>query len=512
MQKSRLYYSLKNTVFGILTQTVTLILTFTNRSLFIRFLTVEYLGCNGLFSNILSMLSLAELGIGPAIVYSLYKPIADNNKQKIQAYMNAYKKAYFVIAGVIAIAGLCLIPILPYIIDNTTNIAVGELRIIYVLFLSNTVLSYFFTYKRSLLSASQHEYINSLNTTKFNIIRNILQIILLYFTRSYYAYLLAMILCTVLSNISVSRKCDKLFPYINGNKEKLHRKEKKQLYKYVLAQTSHKVGGIVVSSTDNLLITLLVKNGIYLVGLYSNYLMIISAVKGILTTIFNSLTGSIGNLNTENNIQRRKKVFDDIFFLSCFFYGVSGICIMCLIQDFIKLWLGDIYLLNTGVILIVIINYFVTGLRTPCQLYNTTLGLFWNDRFKPWIEAAINLIASVILIHFYGLIGVFLGTLISTMTTSFWVEPYLLYKYGFQMKLRNYFFNYGKYILETIIIGTVLYTFSQKIICINWVIWIAKAFGITFISCLLFILFNIKRPEMKDLIIRIKNLFGARSS
>lgn len=508
--QNRVQKSAKNVVWGLITYCVTLILTFVNRTIFIQFLKVEYLGCNGLFSNILSMLSLAELGIGAAIVYSLYKPLAEDDIKSVQAYMNTYKNAYWLISGIISVVGLCLVPVLPYIVDQDTGIGYGELRIIYSLFLLNAVLSYFFAYKRSLLSAAQYEYINSLNNTVFAILRNLLQVVLLFFTHNYYVYLGVAIVCTLISNYVVSRKCDRIFPYLKKNNEKLDKPRKKQLYKYVLAQSSHKVGGIVVSGTDNLLITTLVANGLYIVGLYSNYVMIISSIRGVISIIFSSLTGSIGNLNTEKNIGKRKKVFDDIFFATHILYSFSAICIFCLIQDFVTLWLGESYTLDLAIVLVVLINYVIGGLRTPCQIYNTTLGLFWNDRFKPWIEAAINLIASVILIRFFGMVGVFLGTLFSTVTTSLWIEPYLLYKHGFKMKLIKYFAVYLKYCIQFVFVGAIAYFISKMIPCESWILWIVKAFLVCGIVIVSLIVMNIRSDEFKDLWLRFKQLVRKR--
>lgn len=508
--QNRVQKSAKNVFWGLITYCITLILTFVNRTVFIQFLKVEYLGCNGLFGNILSMLSLAELGIGAAIVYSLYKPLAEDDIKSVQAYMNTYKNAYWLIAGIIAVVGLCLVPVLPYIVDQDMEIGYGELRIIYTLFLLNTVLSYFFAYKRSLLSAAQYEYINSLNNTVFAILRNLLQVVLLFFTRSYYVYLGVTIVCTLISNYVISRKCDQIFPYLKKNNEKLDKPRKKQLYKYVLAQSSHKVGGIVVSGTDNLLVTTMVTNGLYMVGLYSNYVMVISSIRGVISIIFSSLTGSIGNLNTENDIGKRKKVFDDIFFATHILYSFSAICIFCLIQDFITLWLGESYTLNLAIVLVVLLNYVIGGLRTPCQIYNTTLGLFWNDRFKPWIEAAINLIASIVLIKFFGMVGVFLGTLVSTLATSLWIEPYLLYKHGFKMKLIKYFAVYLKYCIQFVFVGLIAYYISKIIPCESWIMWIVKAILICGITIGLFAIFNIKSNELKDLWLRFKQLVRKR--
>lgn len=506
MGKSRTFYSIKNTYIGLIAQLITYVLTFVNRTIFIRYLDVVYLGCNGLFSNILSMLSLAELGIGTAIVFCLYKPLAEENIQKVCAYMNSYRQAYRIIAFVVAIAGFSLLPFLDEIVAGNPGLSSDEIRAIYILFLSNSILSYFFTYKRSLFSAAQMEYKNTINNTLFAFIRNILQLIVLVITHSYYAYLIVMIICTVLSNIMISCECDKYFPYLKKNTEKLEKNEKKQLYKYVLAQSSHKVGGIVVSGTDNLLITMLVPNGLNLVGLYSNYLIVTSTINSLMSIITRSLTGSIGNLNTASTLEKRKKVFDELMFIVAFFYIVVSVCIACLIQDFISLWLGEKYLLGFGTIIVVIINFYIAGMRTPCQLFNTTLGLFWNDRYKPWVEAIINLIASILLIKYYGLTGVFLGTLISTVCTSIWVEPYILYKHGFRMPLVDYIKMYLTYFAEMIISFAICLVIGKMIPATNWILWIVKGSAIFAVVVSLVLLMSCKQKTFHGVWARMKGL------
>ena len=266
---SRLTNTIRNTVVGFAAQLIVILLNYINRTIFIYYLGAEYLGLSGLFSNILSMLSLAELGIGVAISFSLYKPLEENDIRKTKALMNFYQLAYRIIGIVILILGLCLIPFLDVLIKDKPDIP--HFTLIYVLFLSNTVVSYFFTYKRSLLSADQKEYLNSVNRTFFAVIQCVGQFFVLMLTKNYLLYLIVVVACTLGSNVVISYQCDKRYPYLRKNTEKLSKDETKELLKYVMAQLSHKVGGIVVSGTDNILTTSLVSGGLVIVGLYSNY-------------------------------------------------------------------------------------------------------------------------------------------------------------------------------------------------------------------------------------------------
>nr|WP_317279569.1 oligosaccharide flippase family protein [uncultured Fusobacterium sp.] len=494
---SRIENTLKNMFSGLIAQIIVLVMNFINRTIFIKFLGVEYLGLSGLFSNILSMLSLAELGVGVAISFSLYKPLAQKDIRKIKALMNFYSKAYHLIGIVILVLGICLIPFLDFFIKEKPNIK--NFILIYMLFLGNSVISYFFTYKRSLLSADQKEYINIINRTIFMIIQSIVQFLVLIVFRNYIVYLLVVIICTLISNIEISIKCNRMYPFLKKNKENLNKSETKILLKYVGAQMSHKVGGIVVNGTDNILITSLLKNGLVIVGLYSNYLLIINAVRNIINMFFLSVTASVGNLNAEENKEKSKQIFNNIFFLNMFFYGVTSNCIFNLINDFIRIWLGEKYILSLDIVIVIVINYFITGMRQSCITFNTTLGLFWNDRFKPWIEAIINLIVSIILIKYFGFIGILLGTLISTLVTSFWIEPFILYKNGFKEKLTEYFKKYIKY---TLIIGAltyITYVITNLIVVNSFIQWVLKGTFIFFISIFLIILIFNKTAEIKEL-------------
>lgn len=494
---SRTLNTIKNTSLGLIAQLITICINFINRTIFIYFLGAEYLGLSGLFSNILSMLSLAELGIGVAISFSLYKPLSENDIRKTKALMNFYQLAYRIIGTVILALGLCLIPFLNVLIKERPAIPYFEL--IYILFLANTVISYFFTYKRSLLSADQKEYINTINRTVFAIIQSVGQFFVLLIFKNYLMYLLVVIVCTLLSNIRISHQCNKLYPYLKDNEEKLTPKETGVLIKYVGAQLSHKVGGIVVSGTDNILTTALVCNGLIIVGLYSNYLLLINTIRSIITMFFTSVTASVGNLNAEGDTEKSKGIFNKMFFLNMCFYGITSSCVFNLANDFINIWVGKEYLLSSVIVLIMVTNYYMTGMRQTCITFNTTLGLFWNDRFKPWIEAIINLLASIMLIRHFGFAGVLLGTLVSTLTTSFWVEPYILYKHGFEKKLVDYFARYLQYTLTTIFAAVISNMLTKFIIVTSIWLWLIKAVVVLAISTIVVVVIFKEKDEFRGL-------------
>lgn len=447
MKLMRTKNTIKNTVYAVGGQFLGFALSFVSRTVFIKMLGANYLGVNGLFSNILSMLSLAELGVGSAIIYSLYKPLAQKDERKIKALMNIYSTAYRIIGFTVAILGLILVPFLKYLIKDKPNIS--NLTIIYLMFLANSVSSYFFAYKSSLIMADQKNYVNTVNQVRFNFIQNFIQICLLFLTRNYLLYLAVQVICSFLANLSISIKANKMYPLLrNRKKEYLDSETRKDLFKNIGAMMSHKIGGVVVNGTDNILISSFV--GVYWVGLYSNYVMIINMINSVLNQVFTSVTASLGNLNALENSEKSNSVFNIVFFINFWLYAFCSISLWILLDPFIEIWIGNKYIMDKYVVLIVVVNFFVMGMRQSVIAYNSTLGLFWNDRFKPLFEAAINLIASLILLKKFGIAGVMLGTFISTMSTSFWVEPYILYKHAFKKPLIIYLKKYTIYTIITI--------------------------------------------------------------
>lgn len=291
MNNSRTYKSLKNTSIALVAQIFSVVLSFITRTIFIHSLGVGYLGLNGLFSNILSMLSLAEMGIGTAIVYEMYKPLATNDEPKTAAFMNLYRSLYKYIGFFIAVVGASLIPYLDVFINDSPD--VSNIEYIYILFLANAVLSYFFTYLRSIIIADQKAYISNINTIIFLVIQNIFQILSLIIFKNYYLYLIIQIVCTVLSNVEISIRANKLFPYLKKYKrEKITKAEQIGLFKNVIGMMSAKIGAIVVNGTDNLLISAFV--GLSSVGLYSNYTLIVNTVKTLFVQSISAITASVG--------------------------------------------------------------------------------------------------------------------------------------------------------------------------------------------------------------------------
>lgn len=481
--------SIKNIITGISSQVMINFLSFFSRTIFIHTLGANYLGLNGLFTNILSMLSLAELGVGSAIIYNLYKPLADNNTEKIKSLMRLYAKAYKIIGIFIGISGMILLPFIDLFINDTPN--VSNIEYIYILFLLNSVISYFYSYKSSLIIADQKNYIIVLKRQKITFIQTIVQIIILLITKNYILYLYTQIIFNFIFNFTVSRHADRLYPYLQDKcYQDIDNKSKKDIYRHVIAMMSHKVGGIIVDGTDNLLISSFV--GVFWVGIYSNYTMILGILNSFIGQVFTALTASVGNLNAEDNIEKSYRIYEKIFFINAWIYGFCTICLIILFNPFIQLWLGEEYLLSKNIVYIIAINFYIKGMRQTNIMFNTTLGLFWKDRFKPWIESTVNLSLSIILLKYFGFVGVLLGTLISTVSTSLWIEPWILFRYGFQKDFKIYWKYYTKYTVMIIFILIITLSFNIDIsenILINF---ISKGIVCLVIPNSIFIILNLK--------------------
>lgn len=448
-EQSRTEYSAKNTTVAVISRIIAIFMGFVTRVVFTRMLNESYVGVNGLFTDILNVLALSELGVGAAITYALYKPIAEKDIEKQKSLMKLYRYIYRFVAAVVCVAGLAVIPFMDVLIKNQPD--VDNLTFIYLMYLANSVLSYLLVYKRTLIDAHQKIYIGTLYQTIFLVIQDIVQIIILITTQNFILFLFIYLVCTFGGNLMISLKADKLYPYLKDKDVKpLDKEERRDIFKNIKAMLMHKIGAVVVNNTDNLVLSSIV--GITSVGLYSNYYLLIGSVRQVLDQVFYGITASVGNLGITEDKTRVKKIFETSFFLGQWMYGFAAICLYQLLNSFVEISFGKNYVFPLSVVLILCINFFVTGMRKATLVFRDSLGLFWYDRYKSIAEAVINLVVSVILAYKFGAAGVFWGTLISTVFTSSWVEPYVLYKHHLKTPVFNYFVKYISYTLVIAIV------------------------------------------------------------
>lgn len=458
MSNSRTNKSIKNTLFAFLANLIAIIIGFIAQKVFIIILGTEYLGLNGLFTNIVTMLGIAELGIGTAIIYNLYKPLADNDTETIKSLMQFYKKAYRFIALAISLIGILIMPFLPHLVnDLTINI---NINIVYLLFILDIICSYLLVYKRSILYADQQNYIVSAVHMIYLIVLNVSQLGILYYTKDYYIYLIIKIVMRILENVILSIIVNKKYNYLNNkNVKKLDKNIEKDIIKKVKALGIHKTAGFIVSGTDNIIISKFL--GIITVGLYSNYYMIINAVQTLFGQAITALTPSIGNLLISENHKKRYEVFKKIRFANFWIACITSIAILIILPPFITIWIGDKFLLDQIVLIVLVFNFFQNMMRYSYLSFKEAAGIYYEDRFVPIIESLLNIILSIIFVKIFGLAGVFLGTIISGLAIWCYSNPRYVYKNLFN---RNYL-SYAKetigYILLFIIIAIITYLFAS---------------------------------------------------
>lgn len=428
--------SAKNVVTGIGGQIISLVAQFVCRTVFVYTLDKEYLGVNGLFSNILTLLSLTELGFGTALIYSMYKPIAENDKAAICKLMNLYKYIYRIVAVVILGIGLCLTPFLRYLVSGDTSIE--NFQLIYVLYLLNTVCGYLLIYKKSIIDAYQKAYIATIYQKTGLIVQNIIQIVVLVVTHNFLIYLVSQICVNVGVNILISNKATKMFHFLSENTKTIpDKKICKTIAKNTFAMSLHKVGGVLVEATDNLIMSAFV--GLSAVGIYSNYTLIANNIRSCLIIVFNSFTASVGNLAAVENRERVHETFRTLSFAGFILTGGCSVALYELFNPFIRVWIGEDYLFGTTIVAVVVLNFYIYCMRRVPLMFRDAMGLFWHDRYKSLAEAAVNLVVSIVLAKKIGILGVLIGTTISSLSTCVWIEPLILYKYGFKSSVVEYF-------------------------------------------------------------------------
>ncbi|GAB5617080.1 oligosaccharide flippase family protein [Faecalimonas canis] len=442
-----------NTIVAFASQVIVILLGFISRRVLIYSVGVQYLGINGLMTNILTIFSLAESGIGIAIGYSLYKPLAENDIEKIKSLMRFYKRTYQFLAALTAGIGLLFYPFLPIFLKGNTA---PDVTAIYFLFLLSSVASYLWSYKVTLNSSDQNKYLYTIANTVTQIGVLIVKVFILYFTENYILYLAIEIGSTLIKNIIFSAILDKKYPYLKDKSvQKLDIETKRKLFTNIKALFVGKFGYIISQCSDNLVISSLVS--INAVGMYSNYTTLVTSVAGFVTTFSSGVTASMGNLIASETKERSYAVYKRIDFINFWLYTFTGIGLFCLIEPFVEIWLGRDYILSFGILVFAVLTYYLKGINSGIDIVKSASGLFYPDRYVPVIEAVINLILSLILATKYGLVGVLAGTLISFLLCSFWTKPYFVYREVFEMSFRNYILWEGEKIITSVVVAGLTY-------------------------------------------------------
>lgn len=492
---------MRNTFWGILTKIIMIVLPFIVRSILIYTLGVEYVGLGTLFSTILQVLSLAELGFGAALVCSMYKPIAENNKQELCALLKMYRRVYKIIGLLILCVGLIILPFLSFFIKETVPDNIN-IYILYILYLINTVSSYFlFAYRSSLLSAHQRNDIKSKINLVINIIYYILQIIMLLTCKNYYIYILLMPIATIVNNLYAGYKSKKMYPEIYCAGE-VDEKTKNKIKIQVKSLIWHKIGNTIIFSFDNIVISMFL--GLTILGIYNNYYFIFNSVASLFSVFYESITPGIGNSIVTCSKEKNYNDYKDFCVLN---FAITSICaclLVSLYQPFMLLWQGEKLMLGDSIPFLLCSLFIVWHSRRMLHTYKDACGLWKVDKYRPMIEAIVNLLINIILVNIIGLKGIVISTIVSMLFVGIPWEINKFIKGYFNEKLKNYYYFLVKNLFKVCLTVIITYFISTFIPNGSILLFTIKTFIVFVISIMLLIFFYYKNSSIKRVLLSIK--------
>ena len=509
-QHSRTRNVLTSSVVGVTCNLLNNVIGFVYRSVFLQVLSAAYLGIAGLFGDVLTILSLTELGISSAIVFRFYEPIGRGDVQKVGQLMHFYRKVYRIIAGVILVLGISLVPFLDFFIKDPGEVPQDvNLRLVYILCLLQTMSTYLFAYRQSLLSADQKQYLLSLFSAGTTLFRYAFQLFTLWLWRDYTLTLAISIGATLLCNALLHWCIGRSYREVFSRQTPLPKGEQSQILKDTKATMLHKIGGTVLLATDNIVLTKYV--GLTVTGLYSNYSMIFTAITSMVIQALGSCTASLGNARTQLDTDARYAVYRRLLFLNFWVAGVTATCLFGLANDFIALWVGPEMKLDLFVVSVLCVNFYIQNSRQITGSFSNASGLFVKDRLRPLLESALNLVISIVLVQRMGIAGVFLGTVFSALLTVFWREPYILYRYEFKTSTADYWKLYAAFASVALAAnGAVLWMGDLFRITGNALLdWFIKAVACGLTYCILATLVFCRSAEFRFYLELVRN-FGKR--
>lgn len=506
-QSSRVEKSLKNLYMGVVSKIVIISMSFLDRTLFIKFLGEGLLGVNGLFSNILLILSLADLGMASVMSYSYYEPLANNDKKKLVALTTFYKRIYNILAVVITILGICIIPFLKYIIKLEEPIE--NLPLIYIFFLANTVISYLYVYKSTVLIADQNGYIASKLQIRLDTLRNIFQFIALIITKNILVYLFVRMVFTFAYNYILCKKTEKLYPYVN-DKEELDSETKHNIFVTIKSGFIYKLSAILLNGTDNILISAIV--GTVWVGYIANYDTVITSIMAFVYIIFSSVTASIGNLGVTDTSKKKLEVFNTLLFLGFWLARVIVPCFLFLMSDLLRIWIGERFILPTSVFVAKLLVVYMSCCLNPMFSFRDALGLYKKTKYSIFAASLINVVLSIVLGATFGVTGILLASSIAMILTYVWYEPVILYKEYFNSSSIDYFIKQFKNIVFLLITIFICNLIVPKIVVDSFMMLFIKAFVCFGLTNVIGLVLTYRTDEFKfykDKVLAIFNkLFG----
>lgn len=441
MRFARTKNTLRNIAFGSLNRIISIVLPFIARTVILYIMGTQYLGLSSLFSSILSFLSLTELGVGAAMVYSMYKPIAENDHATICALLNLYKKLYRMIGTVILALGLSLMPFLKLLVPEELPPDIS-LYLLYFIYLINAVLSYWlFAYKNALVQAYQRDDINSKIAAVITPASYAVMLVSLFLTKNYYAYVIWLPVFTVLTNILRLIFVNRNFPGLEPAGE-ISRELKQSIFKKTAALIGTKLNTVVLNAADNLVMSAYL--GLTAIAIYGNYHYIMSSIIGFLGIVYSSMTAGLGNSMQTDSLDTNYRNFEKFSFINSWMVGWCTVCLVCLYQPFMQLWVGEELMFPFYVVLEMGLYFYVYQIRKIPVVYKDAAGIWWEDRFRPYICMLVNVVLNIVLVQVIGVSGIILSTVFSLFISIPW-ENYTIFRYVFHRSSKPY---YGKMLLN----------------------------------------------------------------
>lgn len=496
MKIERTKNATRNILFGLILKGYQIIVPFMMRTAMIYFMGVRYLGLNSLFTSILQVLNLAELGVGSAMIYSMYKPIAEDNNETICALMKLYKNYYRIIGLVIAVIGGLLTPFIPKLISGDVPKGVN-IYILYFLNLGATVLSYWlYAYKNSIFQAHQRTDVVSKITLVTNTIQYAIQLFVLWAFKNYYLYVIVMLITQAITNIAIAIVADKLFPQFKP-KGKLPNEEIYKINCRIRDLFTSKIGGIIVNSADTIVISAFL--GLTALAIYQNYFFILTSITGFITIVFSSVTAGIGNSLI---VETKEKNFSDLnvfTFIICWISGFCSCCFLNLYQPFMELWVGKDLMLDFSIVVCFVIYFYVCEVNQLLNTYKDAGGIWHEDRFRPLITAITNLGMNLVMVQFWGLYGIILSTVLSMILVGMpWLFHNLFTTMFEKKKLKKYLISLFFYIIVSIVACIISVVVCSFIDFGHWTTLVIRLIACVIIPNTIFLLVYSQKREFKQ--------------
>ena len=498
---TRTHNSIRNLAMSVFQKMIAIILTFVGRQIFLQVLTIEYLGISGLFSDIFQLLSLADLGLVTAMAYSFYKPLSEKNEDKLAALTGFYSKVYRVIAAFVALAGLLLMPFLRYIINLETDIP--NIEIYYLITLANTVFSYLFVYKSTIITADQHGRIITKYSIWMNIIGLLVQIAVLLITGSFLLFCLVTVLTTITNNLIISRKAVKQYPFIK-RKVRLPADDRREIFHNIKSIFIFKIANVVFKGTDSIFISTIL--GTAIVGMFANYRLAVSNLALIAFLVFGSLTPSIGNLVALESSEKRMRVFKVMQVASHWLGGFFVFCLFFLLDGFVTLWLGDEFVFGMFTKLAILVNFYLSITLYPIVVFREASGMYQKTKYAMVAAAALKIAFSIIMGIHFGLPGIVLATSASKLLTYAWYEPKILFRDFLGGSALKYFSGHLLNFLMIFSCIALVYFLIPQYDGIGWSAWLLKAIVCAVSINIIYLIRYCRSPELKVLY-RILKMF-----